>query len=197
MTIIVRDNVNAVQTVEKGRKSPFGVKGLKFKKVAAVLTAVSLMLTCVACGNGQGSDDSGAAAEENIEGELSDIMTRIYADLEGIDDERKETMQNYVIDTLTEENEQALLGTADIDYTEGIYSVPMISSIAYQCVLLRVNPEDVEDIKQKLKDNADLNKWICVSAETIEVENTGDLILAVMCDKEGADAVVGAFNRLK
>ncbi len=100
-------------------------------------------------------------------------------------------------DTLTEENEQAILGTSDIEYIEGVYSVPMMSSIAYQCVLLRVNPDDIETVKQQLKDNADLNKWVCVSAETMLVENVGDLVLFIMSSKDVAYAVSTSFQSLQ
>lgn len=173
-----------------------------FKKSVAVLMLFSIILTCVACGNtaadntSNNTENSTDTATDTIEGDLSDIMTQIYADLEGIDAERKETMQDYIIDVLTEDNEQAMLGTADIDYIEGVFSVPMISSIAYQCVLLRVNPDDIETVKQQLKDNADLNKWVCVSAETVLVENVGDVVLFIMSDQDVAYAVSTAFQSL-
>ncbi|MCH5250198.1 MAG: hypothetical protein J1E98_09700 [Lachnospiraceae bacterium] len=189
------------------------------KKIIAILMLVPIILTFIACGNNSAGGDSISTADNNsnsaaddtadneldigadtaddtIEGDLQDIMKDIYAGLDGIDAERKETMQDYIIDVLTEDNEQAMLGTADIDYNEGVFSVPMISSIAYQCVLLRVNPDDIEDIKQKLKDNADLNKWVCVSAETVLVENVGDLVLFIMSDKDVAYAVSTSFQSL-
>ncbi|MCH5256443.1 MAG: hypothetical protein J1D87_04080 [Lachnospiraceae bacterium] len=192
------------------------VKIFSYRKGIAILLLIPVMMTSFACGNNTagntaGSDSNNIAndntsdnesdaeadsAAETIEGDLQDIMKDIYAGLEGIDAERKETMQDYIIDVLTEDNEQAMLGTADIDYTEGIFSVPMISSIAYQCVLLRVNPDDIEDIKQQLKDNADLNKWVCVSAETVLVENVGDLVLFIMSDKDVAYAVSTSFQSL-
>ena len=122
----------------------------------------------------------------------------IYHDYEGVDldAETKEAMQGYVIDTLTSDNEQAFLGTEGVSYTEGVYSVPMMSSIAYQCVLLRVAPEDVENVKTMLKENADVNKWVCVSAETVLVENVGDVVLFIMSDQEAAYAVSASFQAL-
>ena len=72
----------------------------------------------------------------------------------------------------------------------------MISSIAYQCVLLRVSPDDVENVKTMLKENADVNKWVCVSAETVLVENVGDVVLFIMCDKDTAYAVSESFQAL-
>lgn len=167
----------------------------KYKRTIAILMLIPVMFSSFACGRNAG-DGADSAASETIEGDLQDIMSQIYSGMEGIDSETKEAIEGYISDVLTEDNEQALLGTSDIEYSEGIYSVPMISSIAYQCVLLRVNPDDVEDIKKQLKDNADLNKWVCVSAETVLVENVGDLVLFIMSRKDVAYAVSASFQSL-
>ena len=157
-------------------------------RVMAVIV-LSAMVLCCACGK------KDAAGGGTIEGELSDIMADIYAGV-NVDAETKEDMQGYVTDTLTADNEQALLGVSGVSYTEGVYSVPMISSIAFQCVLLRVSPDDVENVKTMLKENADVNKWVCVSAETVLVENVGDVVLFIMCDKDTAYAVSESFQAL-
>ena len=171
-----------------------------FKKTIAILMLIPIMLTSFACGNNDAASndaDSSVDTVQTIEGDLQDIMADIYSGLEGLDAETKEVIEGYICDTLTEENEQAMLGTADIEYIEGVFSVPMMSSIAYQCVLLRVNPDDIETVKQQLKDNADLNKWVCVSAETMLVENVGDLVLFIMSSKDVAYAVSTSFQSLK
>lgn len=166
------------------------------KKTTAILMLVPIMLISFACGK-SANNTAADNAVETIEGDLQDIMADIYSGLEGLDDETKGAIEGYMCDTLTEENEQAILGTSDIEYTEGVYSVPMMSSIAYQCVLLRVNPDDIETVKQQLKDNADLNKWVCVSAETMLVENVGDLVLFIMSGKDVAYAVSTSFQSLQ
>lgn len=166
----------------------------KKKKVFSVLmtavTLISCMSVCTACGKAQDSADN-----THIEGELQDILTEIYAGAD-IDSEAKEAIEGYIMDVITEENEQALLGTSEVTYVEGIFSVPMISPIPYQCVLLRVNPEDVDSVKELLTANADLNKWVCTSAETALVENVGDLVLFVMCEQTIADALSDSFQSL-
>ena len=170
------------------------------KKTVAILMLIPIMLTSFACGNNDAASndtDSSADTAQIIEGDLQDIMADIYSGLEGLDAETKEAIEGYMCDALTEENEQAMLGTADIEYIEGVFSVPMMSSIAYQCVLLRVNSDDIETVKQQLKDNADLNKWVCVSAETMLVENVGDLVLFIMSSKDVAYAVSTSFQSLQ
>ena len=69
----------------------------------------------------------------------------------------------------------------------------MISPNAYQCVLLRVEEDSVDTVKQQLKDNADLNKWVCVSAETMLIESRGNVIFFIMSDNDTAYAMNDAF----
>ncbi len=95
---------------------------------------------------------------------------------------------------MTEEIEVSLLGTDEIDYTEGAASIPMISPNVFQMVLLRVEEGNVDTVKQQLKDNADLNKWICVSAETMLIESRGNVIFFVMGDNDTAYALNSAFQ---
>lgn len=179
---------------QKGKRENKDMKNIKnIKKLTALL--LSCIVLCTACGKSGNGTDAAESSGSVVEGELTDIMAQIYAGV-NLDAETKTAMQEYVSDTLTAENEQAILGTADISYKEGIYSVPMISSIAYQCVLLRVDPEEADTVKEQLKANADVNKWVCVSAETVLVENVGDLVLFIMSDQESAYAVSASFQAL-
>lgn len=159
------------------------------KRTVACLLAGFLIFGVTACGKG------GSGKTVSIEGELTDIMSDIYANAD-LDSETREAMEGYITDTLTADNEAAMLGVSDVPYIEGVYSVPMISAIAYQCVLLRVEPENVDQVKDMLLTNADLNKWVCVSAETVLVENVGDLVLFIMSSEDVAYAVSESFQAL-
>ena len=50
-------------------------------------------------------------------------------------------------------------------------------------------------VKQQLKDNADLNKWVCVSAETMLIESRGNVIFFIMGDNDTVYAMNGAFQK--
>lgn len=182
MLIKVDDSQKGMGNTMKNRKTTYVI----------LLLCMLCIVFCIACGKSETGD---AMQGGSIEGDLTDIMSQIYAGV-NLDAEAKEAMQGYVSDTITADNEQAILGTSDIAYTEGVYSVPMMSSIAYQCVLLRVEPEDVETVKEQLKANADVNKWVCVSAETVLIENVGDTVLFIMSDKDTAYAVSASFQAL-
>lgn len=161
------------------------------KKFVSILMIMTLCICCMACGNKNGGNSSAS-----IEGELTDIMAEIYAGA-NVDAETKEAMQGYVSQEINADNEEYILGATGLPYTEGICSMPAMSSIAYQCVLLRVNPEDVESVKATLLENADVNKWVCVTAETVLVENVGDLVLFIMSSEDVAYAVSSSFQALK
>lgn len=145
-------------------------------------------LTCTACGGGK--TDSG-----KLEGSLQDIMASLYANADLAQD-FKDNLDSYETIALTDDLEVSILGTDQITYTEGVVSMPMMSSTAYQCVLLRVDEADVESAKQALKDNANLDKWVCVSAETMLIESRGDVIFFIMSDKSTAEAMSSAFQKL-
>ena len=54
----------------------------------------------------------------------------------------------------------------------------------------------MEAAKQTLLAAADPKKWICVEAESIQVENVGDVVMVIMANEETANAMVAAFKAL-
>lgn len=150
-----------------------------------IITAV-MMIFCTACGKNQRSEDK-------LTGSLSDIMADIYENAD-LSDDFRESLEFFEKFELTEDMETSILGTDEINYVEGVVSMPMMSSVAFQCVLLRVEENDVDTVKQQIKDNADLNKWVCVSAETMLIESRGDVIFFVMGENDTAYALNAAFQ---
>lgn len=73
-----------------------------------------------------------------------------------------------------------------IDYTEGYECVtyaPMMSSKAYFVALLSVpDGVDVAALADTIEAGADPNKWICVSADTVDTVVNGNVILFYMID---------------
>ena len=157
------------------------------RKITDFSILMLAVFLCTACSFGsQNSDEP--------EGSLSDIMAGIYANAD-LSEDFREGLANFETLELTEDLETSVLGTDEINYTEGIVSMPMMSAVAYQCVLLKVDEDDVDTVKQQIIDNADLNKWVCVSAETMLVESRGDVIFFVMADNDTAYALNNAFQQ--
>lgn len=158
------------------------------KKIILMALCVFVMIFGMACGNKKESSD-------NLEGSLTDIMASIYDNAQ-LDADFREGLSSFETMELTDDLEISILGTDEITYTEGVVSMPMMSSIAYQCVLLRVDDADVEAAKQALKDNANPDKWVCVSAETTLIESRGNVIFFIMSSKNEAYALNEAFQKL-
>lgn len=161
-----------------------------WKKTALVTGVVILLagLGCSACGSQESSKD-------NLDGSLSEIMASLYENAE-LDQDFRDSLDGFETYELTDELEVSILGTDEITYKEGVVSMPMMSSKAYQCVLLRVEADDVDTVKQALKENANPDKWVCVSAETTLIESRGDVIFFIMSDKDIAYAMNSAFQNL-
>ena len=132
--------------------------------------------------------------EKNIEGDLSDIMTKVYAELP----EEKTPMGLTTIE-VTAENVEGFLGTADIEYKEALASESMVGSIAHSVVLVRVEDESkVEEVMAQIKDNVNPRKWICVGVEEdqVIVKNKGNLIILIMA-ADGSEELEAGFDGLE
>lgn len=162
---------------------------LKKGSIISVLVAVSLFL--VSCGKAGGSEN---AAE--LTGPLSEIMDTVYENAD-LSQEFKDSMANFDSGEIPAESAEYLIGTTDVAYDESFYSVPLMNVVPYQCILLRL-PEgtDMETAKQTLADHADPRKWVCVEAESVIVENVGNVVLFVMGDSQTTNALQTAFLAL-
>lgn len=155
-------------------------------KIFCMILLAAVMLT--ACGRKDNASE--------LQGGLTEILDTVYSNAEGSQD-WKEALEFYQTTEITEDTEEYLIGTTEIEYEEGICSAPMMSSVAYQCILLRLEEgEDVEAAKKTIERHADPIKWVCVEAESVVVENVGNVVLFVMADKETADAVKSSFLAL-
>lgn len=127
---------------------------------------------------------------------LPEVMDVVYKNAE-LEQDFRDSMDGFDSGEIPADSAEYLIGTSAVEYTESFYSMPMMNAVAYQCILLRL-PEgaDVEAAKQTIADNADPRKWVCVEAESVIVENVGDVVLFVMADSKTANALLTAFLAL-
>ena len=156
----------------------------KIKKLLALLLVCTTLTCLTACG------------EKNVEGELSDIMEKVYEKMYADVPEEERPMLGTVnvlekTEGVTDEDIKAqveyAIGTSEIDYKEIYESKPMIGSIAYSVVLVRMEENaDIEAAKTAIKENVDPRKWICaeVPKENVIVKSKGDLIILIMVENE-------------
>lgn len=161
------------------------------KRMVMRLTTVFMIMTVFVAGCGNTKQQTA-----KLEGSCEEILTLVYENAK-LDSDFREAMNYYQTTVIDESSKEYILGTDEVDYTDSVYSAPMMSSIAYQCVILRLEPdEDAEAAKKLLLDSADTNKWVCVEAESVVVENIGDVVLYVMADNDTANAIKTAFLAL-
>lgn len=130
--------------------------------------------------------------ENNINGELTDIMKELYKGLSEDDVQELEETQ------ITKENQSYYLGDITFEYKEALASEPLMSSVAHSVVLVRLNSsKDAEKAKKEIKEKVNPAKWVCVSVEdkNVIVESKGDLVLLVM-DNELATKIKDNFLSL-
>ena len=163
------------------------------KRLLSILLAGAMVVGMVACGGNGGNTTA------NLEGTCSEILATVYENAE-LDADFREALSYFANETIPTDDAEMqtwMIGTSDVAFTDSVYSAPMMSSIAYQCVLLRLEEgADVEAAKETLLASADPRKWVCVEPESILVENVGDVVMVIMADEPMATAIKDAFVAL-
>lgn len=142
------------------------------KKLFALLLVCTTILTLTGCG------------EKNVEGSLEDIMKSINTHTyEGLSDDEKPMLMDIDVLKDASDNIEYYIGTDEIEYEEIYASEPMMSSIAYSVVLVRMKDgADIEAAKTEIKENVNPAKWMCVDVpkDKVIVKSKGDLIILIM-----------------
>ena len=153
------------------------------KKILLIVMMIMVSFTLTGCGS------------DNVEGKLEDLMADVYADIP--DDEKPMMLMNTEVN---EENIEFYLGTDDIDYESALASESGVGSIAHSVVLVRVKDgENVEEVKEEIKENVDPRKWICVGVEEedVIVKSRGNLVVLIMVEDETTrEKLEEAFDNL-
>ena len=165
------------------------------KKIALILSLVLLMGAMTACGNTtpETTAPAGATAPE---GTTTELMDQLY--------------QNVTVELgLMTENTEGALADAEmfayltaLENNEGVVdaavSMPMMGAQAYHVVMVRAeSAEKAAELAQKLFDNSDMARWVCVQATEKQAVVCGDLAFFVMLDPQygvTSDAIVEAFT---
>ena len=148
-----------------------------------------LLLVCTTIMTGCGS--------KTVEGELSDIMQDIYADIK---QDEMPMLDNVNVLEVAPDNIEYYIGTKNIEYEEIYASEPMMSSVAYSVVLVRMKDgADIEAAKTAIKENVNPRKWVCVEVpqEDVIVKSKGDLIILIMVENEATrEKIEKGFDNL-
>lgn len=180
------------------------------KKLAITLTAMILAVSLAACGASGSSSAPSASASSSTSasssvsgadsasqsGDLTSLMDKLY---ESIPEDQLPMMMpmedgsKYM--PLTAENSQYTVGVAADKYVQGICSEAAMTAQAHSVALLKAqSPEQAAELAQEIAENANPNKWICVSAERLIVERSGDTVLLIMSYQDLAQSISDNFK---
>lgn len=160
------------------------------KRFLSVVLVALMALSFAACG-------SGSASGANIEGKLSDIMTKVLDGADVDSDTKTYVHQRLGFTEINADNEEYYLGKTGYSYKEGYAAEPLISAQAFSIVLLRAdNAADAETLAKDIKSTVNPNKWVCVGvdASNVQTATKGDLVILVMA--ENSQKYIDSFNAL-
>lgn len=144
------------------------------------LTPLLLILVMLAGCSGKGPD--GISPPNKTMPEIIDLLC------EGVD------VPSYEATELTGEYFEYFAFIPNADGLTGYQADALINSIPHSLVLVRSENGDTADIAQKILDNADARKWICVSADVKQTAYTEHYVLLVMSSAEAVEGVIANFE---
>ena len=155
------------------------------KKIFAMLLAVVMMFSLVACG-GKTADPTTAPTDATVkvEGTMEELLNKV------VEINPVEFMGGTMPIDLTDTSEDGLwnikyntgLDNAD-NITEAAVFGPMMGSMAFSMVMVRTaEGADVKAVAEGMKTGIDPRKWICVEADDLQVVSYGDVVMLIMVD---------------
>ena len=124
-------------------------------------------------------------------GDIKKMLKTIYKNLANelpeLTTEEINLKESELVESLT-----GLKSTDDINTL--VVSEPVMGSQALEVAVIKTKEKtDNEAMMQNIKDNVDMSRWICVSAEKLYIVNSGDVIFMVMADSDWAKSIYDEF----
>lgn len=124
-------------------------------------------------------------------GDIKKMLKTIYKNLANelpeLTTEEINLKESELVESLT-----GLKSTDDINTL--VVSEPVMGSQAIEVAVIKTKEKtDNEAMMQNIKDNVDMSRWICVSAEKLYIVNSGDVIFMVMSDNDWAKSIYDEF----
>ena len=166
------------------------------KKIFAMMLALAMMFSMVACG---GTTTEPTEAVAKVEGTMEELLNKV------IEIQPVEFMGGVMPVDLTDTSEDGLWAVkyyTGLDSAEGITEAavyePMLGSIPYSMVMVRVaEGTDAKAIAEAMKAGIDTRKWSCVEADDLQVAGYGDVVMLIMVGSDSgmtSQSFVDAFK---
>ena len=167
------------------------------KKFICLCLALTMALSLAACGKKAPAETTAPAA--SVEGTMEELVNKI------IDNRPVEFSGGSIVIDLADTSEdgqwivKSYTGLEDASaLTDAAAYEPMMSSIAFSLVTVRVAPDgDARAVAESMKSGIDPRKWICVEADDLLVAGYGDVVMLIMVSSTSgmtAQSFVDAFQ---
>ena len=148
-----------------------------------ILAGVIFVLTS----NKESKTNETLQTSEDIKKMLKTIYKNLANELPELTTEEINLKESELVESLT-----GLKSTDDINTL--VVSEPVMGSQALEVAVIKTKEKtDNEAMMQNIKDNVDMSRWICVSAEKLYIVNSGDVIFMVMADSDWAKSIYDEF----
>jgi len=178
------------------------------KKIIPFLLVCLLIVSTAACSGQDGKSTTapggttapdgttapeGTTVPSGLEGPLSELVDAIYDKME---DFNIELLPTAAVDLANSDQVKGFLGLdSAAGVKEAVYSEPVMMPTTYSLVLVRVESgADIEQIKTAMCNGVDMMKWVCMGAEKVLTNNSGDVIMLVMSSADTCADVESAFS---
>lgn len=171
----------------------------KFIAFALVLTMVMSLFAGCGAAETPATEAPTEASKPALEGTLEEILNKI------VEKQPVEFMGGVMSVDVADTSEDGLwavkyytgLDSAE-NITEAAFFEPMMGSIAYSMVTVRVaEGADAKAVAESMKAGIDTRKWICVEADDLMVAGYGDVVMLIMVGSDSgmtAQSYVDAFQ---
>lgn len=170
------------------------------KYLSVFLTAAMVLSLFAGCGNEKPAQET-TAPSAHVEGTMEELLNKI------VDEQPVEFAGGAMTIDLSDTSEEGLwviksntgLDSTDV-ITEAAVFEPMIGSIAFSMVMVRVAPgESTKAVAEAMKSGINPRKWVCVEADDLLVTGYGDVAMLIMVDSGNdmtAQSFVDAFGKV-
>lgn len=168
------------------------------KLLSVCLIAAMLASLLTACGGKTSQQTTAPTAAAVLEGSMEELLNRVVAE-RPVEFAGGVTTLN-LADT-SEDGQWVLKNYTGLEdasrITDAAVFEPMIGSIAFSLVMVRVAPgQDSKAVAEDMKAGIDPAKWICVSADDMMAAGYGDVVMLIMLSSSldmTAQSFVDAF----
>ena len=169
------------------------------KKLICLCLALAMAMSLAACGKKAPSETTAPASTPSVEGTMEELVNRI------LENRPVEFSGGSIVIDLEDTSEdgqwivKSYTGLEDASaLTDAAAYEPMMSSIAFSLVTVRVAPDgNARAVAESMKSGIDPRKWICVEADDLLVAGYGDVVMLIMVSSTSgmtAQSFVDAFQ---